>query len=183
MSVTEVARYLNLHLMTVYRYLHSGDLPASKVGGRWRVHRRDVENWLASTARGVQKRILVVDDEPEVGAYFKQLLGRHGCRTEVVETAEEALAVVSEREFDLIFLDLLLPGMDGAEAFGEIRKRDPQVPVVLITAYPDSVLVAKALQFGAVSLLVKPFASEEIVRLVRTVRRRTKPTLPQPGGQ
>ncbi|MCS7223511.1 MAG: response regulator [Armatimonadetes bacterium] len=185
LNVSQVARYLNLHLMTVYRYLKTGEMPASKVGGRWRVHRKDLEAWIEAGETGSRKRVLIVDDEPEVADFFAEILSREGALAQVAQSAEEALQQVSQQPFDLVFLDLFLPGMDGAEAFGQIRKLDPDVPVVLITGYPDSDLVAKALRFGAVFLLFKPLAAEEIARLVRSVRRRTTGRFPppQPGGQ
>jgi excisionase family DNA binding protein len=176
MDVEEVAQYLNLHLMTVYRMLQSGVLPARKVGGRWRISKQELDEWLETHTGGTRKQILVVDDDPEIGRLFKRALQPERCTVDYVKTGEEAIRMVSEKTYDLIFLDLLLPDMDGARTFAQIRKIDPEANVVLVTAYPDSELVSKAMKHGAVSLLIKPVPVAEIKRLARSVHKRVPRT-------
>lgn len=176
MDVEEVAQYLNLHLMTVYRMLQSGMLPARKVGGRWRINRQELEKWFETHSGGTRKQILVVDDDQEVGRFFKKTLQPERCTVDFVETGEEAVKKVSEKTYDLIFLDLLLPDMDGAKTFAQIRKIDPQANVVLVTAFPDSEIVSKAMKHGAVSLLIKPIPPSELKRLARSVTKRAPRT-------
>ncbi len=172
MNVEEVARYLNLHLMTVYRMLQVGLLPARKIGGRWRIDRRELDEWFEQHTGGTRKAVLVVDDDPGVGKMFKRALQQEQCSVDVVGTGEEAVQQATQKTYDLIFLDLLLPDMDGARTFAHLRKIDPDANVVLITAYPDSDLVGKAMRHGAVSLLIKPVPAAEIKRLVRSVHKR-----------
>jgi excisionase family DNA binding protein len=186
MDVEEVARYLNLHLMTVYRMLQSGILPARKVGGRWRISKRELDEWLESYAGGTRKQILVVDDDPNIGRQFKRVLQQERCTVDIVSQGSEAIERVKEQVYDLIFLDLVLPDMDGAQTFARIRKIDPDAHVVLMTGYPDSELVSKAMRYGAISLLIKPIPSSEIRRLVRGFKKRLPrqpiPTKRQRGG-
>lgn len=172
MDVEEVADYLNLHLMTVYRMLQSGLLPAQKVGGRWRINKKELDKWLEEHASGTRKQVLVVDDDPEVGRLFKRTLQPERCTVDYVKTGEEAVKLVGEKTYDLIFLDLLLPDIDGARTFAQIRKIDPEANVVLITAFPDSELVSEAMKHGAISLLIKPVPTAEIKKLVRSVSKR-----------
>jgi len=172
MDVEEVAEYLNLHLMTVYRMLQSGILPARKVGGRWRINKQELDEWLETHTGGTRKQILVVDDEPEVLQYFKKVLQPERCTVDVATRGEEAVKKVSEKTYDLIFLDLFLPDMDGAKTFAQIRKIDPDANVVLITAFPDSEIVGRAMRHGAVSLLIKPIPAAEIKKLARSVQKR-----------
>lgn len=172
MDVEGVSRYLNLHIMTVYRMLQTRQLPARKIGGRWRINRRELNEWLERYTGGAQKLVLVVDDDPEIGDLFKRALRQERCSVNVVTTGEEALKFVKETTYDLIFLDLVLPKMDGAKVFSKIRKIDPDANVVLITAYPDSELVGKAMKHGAVSLLIKPLPVAEIRKLARSVQKR-----------
>jgi excisionase family DNA binding protein len=186
MDVEEVARYLNLHLMTVYRMLQSGILPARKVGGRWRISKRELDEWLESYAGGTRKQILVVDDDPNIGRQFKRVLQQERCTVDIASQGSEAIERVKEQVYDLIFLDLVLPDMDGAQTFARIRKIDPDAHVVLMTGYPDSELVSKAMRYGAISLLIKPIPSSEIRRLVRGFKKRLPrqpiPTRRQRGG-
>lgn len=172
MNVEEVARYLNLHLMTVYRMLQTGLIPAHKIGGRWRINRKELDEWFEQQGGGTRKAVLVVDDDPAVGKLFKRALQQEQCSIDVVSTGEEAVQQAMQKTYDLVFLDLLLPDMDGARTFAQLRKIDPDANVVLITAYPDSDLVGKAMKHGAVSLLIKPLPVAEIKRLVRSVHKR-----------
>ena len=133
MDVEDIARYLNLHIMTVYRMLQSGLLPGRKVGGRWRVSKKELDEWLENYTGGWRKQILVVDDDPAVGRLFKRALQPEGCTVEVVQRGEEAVQRVKGQIYDLIFLDLVLPDMDGAQTFASIRKIDPDAHVVLMT--------------------------------------------------
>jgi DNA binding domain, excisionase family len=186
MDVEEVARYLNLHLMTVYRMLQSGILPARKVGGRWRISKRELDEWLENYAGGTRKQILVVDDDPNIGRQFKRVLQQERCTVDIASQGSEAIERVKEQVYDLIFLDLVLPDMDGAQTFARIRKIDPDAHVVLMTGYPDSELVSKAMRYGAISLLIKPIPSSEIRRLVRGFKKRLPrqpiPTKRKRGG-
>jgi excisionase family DNA binding protein len=186
MDVEEVARYLNLHLMTVYRMLQSGILPARKVGGRWRISKRELDEWLENYAGGTRKQILVVDDDPNIGRQFKRVLQQERCTVDIASQGSEAIERVKEQVYDLIFLDLVLPDMDGAQTFARIRKIDPDAHVVLMTGYPDSELVSKAMRYGAISLLIKPIPSSEIRRLVRGFKKRLPrqpiPTRRKRGG-
>ncbi len=172
MDVEEVAQYLNLHLMTVYRMLQSGVIPGRKVGGRWRINRQELEAWLEAHGGSTRKQVLVVDDDPKVGQMFKRVLQPERCTVDFVMTGEEALQKVRSKTYDLIFLDLLLPDMDGARTFAHIRKIDPDATVVLMTAYPDSELVSQAMQHGSVALLIKPLPAAEIRKLARSVLKR-----------
>lgn len=173
MDVEEVAQYLNLHLMTVYRMLQSGILPAGKVGGRWRIRKQELDEWLELHAGGMKKRVLVVDDDVEVGRFFKRILQSERCSVDFVLKGEEAINSVRKKTYDIIFLDLLLPDIDGARTFAQIRKIDPDVTVVLVTAYPDSELVGRAMKHGAISLLSKPLSASEVKKLIRSVHKRT----------
>ena len=90
----------------------------------------------------------------------------------------EALARVAEEQFDLIFLDLAMPGMSGARTFEHVRRIDPGANVVISTAYPDSDLMAEALRVGRFSLLPKPFGSDQLGLTLDAVAVR-----PQPAGR
>ena len=82
------------------------------------------------------------------------------------EASSEGLELVKQRNFDLIFLDLKMPGMDGAELFRQIRMIKPELPVTIITGYPDSDMMARALAQGPFGVMNKPFGESEIISAV-----------------
>jgi DNA-binding NtrC family response regulator len=73
-----------------------------------------------------------------------------------------------KEEFNLIFLDLKMPEIDGAEIFSRIKKIKPNMPVVIITGYPESELMMRALSCGPFSVMNKPFSSSDIIQLVNS---------------
>jgi len=105
---------------------------------------------------------LVVDDDANIRELLARALASQGWRSALAPGGEAALEQLQGQRFNLIFLDLLMPGMNGAEAFREIRQIDPVANVVIITAYPDSALMSEALQVGPFAVVRKPFRLEEL---------------------
>jgi CheY-like chemotaxis protein len=105
---------------------------------------------------------LVVDDDSNIRELLARALARHGWRSTVAQGGEAALEQLQGQRFNLVFLDLMMPGMNGAETFREIRQIDPVANVVIITAYPDSALMSEALQVGPFAVMRKPFSLEEL---------------------
>ena len=119
---------------------------------------------------------LVVDDDESTCEYLSRALGRSGWRSVAVPSGEEALRRLGEQRFDLVFLDLVMPGMSGPEVFREIHDSDPELLAVIMTAYADSDLMAQALQVGPFALMKKPFSLAEIRNLLANVRGRAEPS-------
>lgn len=126
------------------------------------VVRRVGRGTYASLPRRVRQSALVVDDEPAARSFMARAIEQYEWRCVSASSGAEALERVAEERFDLIFLDLAMPGMSGAQTFGEIRRLDPGANVVIITAYPDSDLMADALRVGRFSLLPKPFGPNQL---------------------
>jgi len=83
-----------------------------------------------------------------------------------LEAAFEGLELVKQADFDLVFLDLKMPRMDGAELFRQIKIIKPKLPVVIITGYPDSDVMARALAQGPLGVIGKPFDESDIIEAV-----------------
>ncbi len=127
----------------------------------------------APTAQSIA-RILVVDDDPKIQAVLRRGLGLEGYRVELAGDGHEALATLQRADFDLIVLDLLLPGIDGLEVCRRLREVS-DTPVLMLTArdtVPDKV---SGFESGADDYLVKPFALEELLARVRALLRRRAP--------
>ena len=110
--------------------------------------------------------ILVIDDDELLCSIFKETLTEEG--HVVVPTVSCALGIdcVENGDFDMVFLDLKMPDMDGAEAFRQIREIAPKLPVTIITGYPDSDMMARALKYGPFRVMAKPFDAEAIIEAV-----------------
>lgn len=168
MTAKEVAEYLRVSKKTVHRLLRRGNIPAAKVGYQWRFDKTLIDDWLHQSSVGGRGNILVVDDDEVIRALFTETLGELGHRVIAVGTGYEGLELVRQRDFDMVFLDLKMPGMDGAELFRQIKTIKPNLPVVIITGYPDSDMMARALANGPFGVMNKPFSESDILAAVNS---------------
>jgi len=119
-----------------------------------------------------QLRILVVEDEAKVARALREGLEREKYEVVVASTGEEGFFLVNAEEFDLVILDLMLPGRDGLQVLATLRKRGLQTPVLVLTARDAIEDRVKGLDSGADDYLVKPFAFAELSARVRARLRR-----------
>jgi two-component system response regulator MprA len=122
----------------------------------------------------MSERILVVEDDDRIAAIVRDGLSRKGYRVELAADGPAALAAVGAQPFDLVVLDLLLPGMDGVEVCQRLRTRGGP-PVIMLTARDAVAEKIAGLDSGADDYLTKPFVLEELVARVRAVLRRHAP--------
>jgi putative two-component system response regulator len=107
-------------------------------------------------------RILVIDDEDIIRSLMLEILESVGHEVIGAETAERALGLLEESEFDLIVSDVVMPGLSGLELLGAVRERRASLPVVLVTGAGTYETLSQALTRGAAGLVTKPFAHEEL---------------------
>ena len=169
LSTKKVAEYLDMAPLTVRRKAKSGEIPSIKIGNRLRFDKQQIDRWLWQRNNKRLLHILVVDDEPIVGEFIRNSLEIGGYQVTTVLSSLEALGIVKQRRFSLIFLDLLMPELDGAELFKHIREIDEDVPVVIVTGYPDSEVMARAIKYGPFTVLKKPFAINDILSTLRGI--------------
>jgi DNA-binding response OmpR family regulator len=125
-------------------------------------------------------RILVVEDEVKVAEALREGLTAEGYEVAVAPTGEEALAHAGPGVFDLVILDLMLPGRDGLSVLGEFRSAAGRPPVLILTARDAVSDRVAGLDAGADDYLVKPFAFAELVARMRALLRRGRPDPPAP---
>ena len=123
---------------------------------------------------GTPRTVLVVDDEPMLRNLLSRLLRMEGY--EVVEAADgqAALDVVSAEEPDLVLLDVMMPGRDGLDVLGDLR-RTSDVPVILVSALGEEADRVLGLKMGADDYVVKPFSAAELSARIESVLRRAQP--------
>src|ERR1700733_6386215 len=141
--------------------------------GKWTCARRPARahhsawNSLRRGKRFMSKgSILVVEDESEIREGLELLLTGEGYGVSSAETGESGLAKLGEHPFDLLLLDVSLPDRNGLDLLREIRRRDPQLSVVLITAYGSIDMARTAFKNGAMDYITKPWSNDELLAQV-----------------
>jgi DNA-binding response OmpR family regulator len=120
-------------------------------------------------------RVLVIEDEAKVARALKEGLEGEGYETRVARSGEEGLALADSMSFDLVLLDLMLPGKSGVEVLGALRRRSVGLPVLILTARDAIEDRVDGLDGGADDYLVKPFAFAELLARMRALLRRGRP--------
>lgn len=114
-------------------------------------------------------RILVVDDEANLRRTVARILQRAGFEVTTAGNGKEGLTLLSENNFDLVYMDIRMPDMTGLEALKSIHDNYPQLPVILFTGQPDLNSAVSALRQGAMDYLQKPLRPELLIERARTV--------------
>ena len=113
-----------------------------------------------------EKIVLIVDDE----AIVRESLGdclRDSYQVVTAETGEEALELIEKQDFDILVVDVRLPGKTGLQVLREVKEVKPYIDSIVITAYPSVELAVEVMKLGAVDYLIKPVAPDNLERLIR----------------
>lgn len=122
-----------------------------------------------------QTTILVVDDEARIRRLIRMYLEREEFSIEEAENGEDALAMALEKDYDVILLDLMLPGMDGEEVCEQLRETKA-TPVIMLTAKGEESNRVQGFEVGADDYIVKPFSPREVTLRVKALLRRSSST-------
>lgn len=126
----------------------------------------------------MSRRVLVVDDESRVREIAASYLHREGFDVREAADGNEARRHLVEFKPDLVILDVMFPGASGLDFLAEIRRDEPSLPVIMLTARADEADRVVGLEMGADDYVVKPFSPRELVARVRSVLRRSRPLNP-----
>jgi excisionase family DNA binding protein len=168
LTIKDVAAYLKLPVSTVYRLAERRDLPGHKVGRQWRFHKSVLDEWFRQHAASARSIVLVVDDEEPIREMMMTALATKQRDVLSAASGEDALELIKKHPVDVVLLDLSMPGLNGVETFREIHALRPGLPVVIVTGYPDSDLMARALEIGSFTMISKPV---DIAQIQKTVDR------------
>jgi len=125
-------------------------------------------------------RLLLIDDDVELCGLVQEFLKREGFALELEHDGRRGLEKALTGEWDLVILDVMLPGMDGFEILRQLRKKS-RVPVLMLTARGEDVDRIVGLELGADDYLAKPFNPRELAARIRAILRRTEPPPPERG--
>lgn len=172
MNIRELAAYLRLPSETLYKYVRGGRIPARKSGREWVFDREAIDKWVTDNthmpAAGATPKVLVVDDEAVVRRVFVLWLEGAGYKVEEANNGEQAMEKLEGGGFNLVFLDLMMPRMDGVETLRRIRSL-PDVPdVVIVTGYYNGAMMEDVLAMGPVHVLKKPVQREQFLQAATT---------------
>ncbi|MDF9619997.1 two-component system response regulator OmpR [Pseudomonas entomophila] len=140
---------------------------------------------MTSTANAVEgDKILIVDDDPGLSSLLDRFFTSKGFRVRTVPNVEQMDRLLAREVFNLVVLDLMLPGEDGLSACKRLRASNNQIPIIMLTAKGDELSRIKGLELGADDYLAKPFNPDELVARVKAVLRRQAPSVPgAPGSE
>lgn len=122
-------------------------------------------------------KILIVEDEHKTGDYLKQGLSEAGFVADLARNGIDGLHLANSGDYDLLVLDVMLPGLNGWQILDSLRQNGKEMPVLFLTAKDQVEDRVKGLELGADDYLVKPFAFSELLARVRTVLRRGKSSI------
>ncbi len=135
----------------------------------------DIDRIIAIIEEVLEKTlILVVDDRFADRETLKAILEDKGYRVATARDGPEAIDMVKSRHYDIIFLDVRLPDMNGVVTFEQVKQIDPQATVIMMTGYTEEELVRRAITQGAYTCIYKPFDVEKVIALVEEIAKERK---------
>ncbi|MFI7868639.1 response regulator, partial [Ectopseudomonas khazarica] len=130
------------------------------------------------------EKILIVDDDARLRRLLERFFDEQGYRVRAVENVEQMDRLLARELFNLVVLDLMLPGEDGLSACRRLRESNNQIPIIMLTAKGDESSRIQGLELGADDYLAKPFNPRELLARIKAVLRRQAPVVPgAPGSE
>jgi DNA-binding NtrC family response regulator len=114
-------------------------------------------------------RALIVDDDPIVLDSCRRVFEAEGFEACLVPSADKALEVMKKNIFDILLIDVKMPERDGMYLMREVKKKWPEVPIVVMSGYPTPETIADGFQLGAAEFIAKPFTPDELLTLILQV--------------
>lgn len=122
----------------------------------------------------VQKKILIIEDEQKISRVLQLELNYENYESEVVDNGKDGIRLIEEKEWDLVLLDIMIPGLNGLEVLRRVRKKDDETPIILLTARDEVYDKVSGLDLGANDYITKPFQIEELLARIRVHLRKPK---------
>lgn len=166
LNASEASKLIKMHEQTFRRLARNGKIPAFKVGGRWKFKKSDLLN-LNHQKNVENKLIYLIDDEKGIRRLLEKILTKNGYEVRSFDSGPESLRHFAKDQPDLVITDLKMPDMDGAELIGHLRYNDEDIPIIILTAYPDGEILERALEYTPFVMLSKPCEDRVFVKTVQ----------------
>ncbi|MFH1339165.1 MAG: response regulator [Candidatus Omnitrophota bacterium] len=179
MNIKQIAEYLQMNKMTVYKLARLGKIPAFKIASEWRFRKDLIDEWLMSQLKGrpefekfkIEKKIkagstvLVVDDDEVIRDFFERALTEY--RVLTAASGEEALEIIKKDRPDLVLLDIKMPGIDGLETLRRIKQTNKNIAVIMLSAHGTLKTNIEAARLGAYDSMAKPFDLSDMKSVIK----------------
>lgn len=160
---------LGVHVETIRRLARKRDLPSFKIGKDWRFRKDALLQWMENVSQNSHPPcLLVIDDDPSIRKLLRRNLEAEGYRVITAASGSEGLEYAQQNAVHLVLLDLKMPGMKGPEIIAELRKTHPDLPVIIVTGYPDSQMMMEINVQCPVMLIAKPINKKILLRALHT---------------
>ena len=168
LTVREVAELLHVHPNTVRQWSDEGLIKVYRVGPRGdrRFSPTDLAGVIATSPLNRKCSVLIVDDDPAIRQLLEDAVVKQGCEATVAENGKQALEELEQQRFDLVFLDLMLPELNGLAVLRSIRASGNKMGVALITGYGDDPIALEAMSLGPMFFIRKPFNMVDIIEVL-----------------
>jgi excisionase family DNA binding protein len=166
LTAKEIAGLVGLKPTTIVRKAGKGEIPAIKLGRQFRFDRNQIEKWLQSNRIKGQPRILIIDDEVDICDLSRIVLENAGYLVLTATSGKEAIKLLSEGQFILVFLDLGLPEVNGLEILKYMKINKISSEVIIMTGYDEGAqIMSAAMNYGSFFVMKKPFSNDELVEV------------------
>src|SRR3982074_1797213 len=182
LTTEEVLEYLQVNLRTVYRLIKAGKIPAVRVGRQWRFRKRDIDAWLDSqrprgggpppappgparpaAAGHAGPRVVVAEEGGSIRDLLAKTLALAEYDVDVAPDGRSALERMRLYPYDLLIVDLKMPGMEGLAVIREAKRYKADLPVIIITGYSTESSAIEAVNLGVAGYLTKPFRVPQVL--------------------
>jgi excisionase family DNA binding protein len=172
-TTNEVADLLRVHPNTVRIWSDLGLIKSYRLGPRGdrRFSAKDLNSFIATVRPNLGGAALIVDDDIGVRQLIEDAVSEQGYKVVAVESGERALEELERQRFDLIFLDLVLPGLSGVDVIRAIKERNSRIVVAVITGHGDDPIALEAMSLGPLFFIRKPFKMSDITEVIDAVMR------------
>jgi len=168
LTVRDVAELLHVHPNTVRQWSDEGLLKAVRLGPRGdrRFSIEEIIDVIAMLEPDRECSVLIVDDDPEVRQLIIDIVTKQGCEGTAVGSGERALEELERRNFDLVFVDLVLSGLSGLEVLRAVKASGASTVVAVVTGYGEEPIALEAMALGPMFFLRKPFRTADIIEVI-----------------
>lgn len=169
MTIREAAQYLKLNYMTIYKLAQQGKIPASKIGGNWRLKKELLDEWIAESSRAFLGKVLIVAQDQNLREKLKEAIKEQGYKVVAVTAEDKAILEMEKNRYDMALLDIALPNEGAVSMIKALREKGDETSCALIFEKGEELPIKEAASMGPILLLKKDFDERAINQLVQLI--------------